>query len=178
MLKTRLLLVIVAAVVTACGWRLRGTVNLPPVLERPFVESRDAQRGIEPLLREALVDSGARIAGVREEASAVIRVLEDRSETRILSRDAAGRPVEYELFYQVTLEVVTPDGETLESAFSASGREDFAGDPEDTLSREREVESIEKTVRQDVVQSILRRLALVKANADDAQSRPQGDNRP
>ena len=89
----------------ACGFHLRGAVELPPVLHETYIDSRNPYTGMARALRNELQAAGATIMEDRDKASAILRVVSERSENRILSVGSTGRATEYELFEEVTFSV-------------------------------------------------------------------------
>ena len=88
----KILLLMLLLTLSACGFQLRGTAQLP--FQTLFVDA--GGNSIGPDLMQALRYGGsAKIVNTPGEAEAVLQVLGEEREKRILSLNAAGRVSEY-----------------------------------------------------------------------------------
>ncbi|MDT8383262.1 MAG: hypothetical protein RRB22_02505, partial [Gammaproteobacteria bacterium] len=102
-----LLLLLLLLSISACGFHLRGSVQLPPALSVLALLDAAPATDIAPELGR-----GLKGAGVRLDASAPMQ-LQIRAEQygkRVLSVDASGRAQEYGLSYTVRFSLRTADG--------------------------------------------------------------------
>jgi LPS-assembly lipoprotein len=153
-----LLLLLVAALQSSCGFQLQGRVPLSSALTITLIEADDLQSDFVQDLRKALLTSGARLAGSPEEATAVIRVERDELLERILSVSARNIPREYELTY--TVRIAVSSGErTLLPAEEFSLSRDFSFDERALLAKEREKDALSEALARDLVGILMRRLS-------------------
>jgi LPS-assembly lipoprotein len=96
------LAILLSALISACGFQLRGSVELPPLLRVTLLQARDPWEGVAAALRTELESAGARITTHSEEATAILSLLGERSQRRVLSVGRGGKASEYELFEEVT----------------------------------------------------------------------------
>lgn len=104
------LLLLCLMMTPACGFRMGDSRQLPAGMEETGLlgGSRDLYRE----LRQGFTAAGAVL---HREASggAGLRILEGRFDRRILSVDAAGKVLEYELLYTLEFDAIGADGEVL-----------------------------------------------------------------
>lgn len=156
------LIVILGAVlaVEGCGFRLRGRVDLAPVMQTLYVES--TERELTDELKEALRVSGSEIVEDPGIATAILRMQEIEYERIVRTIDTRGKVNGYTLQYTARFLVDDAAGETLYNEAAVQVQRNFDFDPTQVLQAENEEESLREDMRQDLVQQILRRLATVK----------------
>jgi LPS-assembly lipoprotein len=150
-----------AALVSGCGFQLRGTATLPfdtisiPA-ETPL--AIDLQRNIAS-------GTNARVVPQSENPQAVLALLGEGRERLILSLNANGQVTEFELRYTVGFRVYSPKGtEFIPSSQIVLRRPITFNDQ--VLAKEQEAELIYREMQQDMVQLIMRRLAAAKPSAE------------
>jgi len=146
------------AVLSACGFHLRGEVELPPLLKDTFIESGDPYTGIARHLRTQLERSGATVLETREQASAVLRVIGERSENRVLSVGSSGKATEYELFNEVVFSLSDAAGKALVGPQTVRMTRDLTFDETELLGKLSEAESIHRQMLDSIARQILTRI--------------------
>lgn len=160
----RLVVVVIlgALVVQGCGWRLRGRVDLAPVMETLYVES--TERELTDQLKEALRASGSEIVADPEIATAILRMQEIEYERIVRTIDTRGKVNGYTLEYTARFLVDNAAGKRIYSEAAVQVQRNFDFDPTQVLQAENEEDSLREDMRQDLVQQILRRLATIEGN--------------
>ena len=159
---------------TACGFHLRGSVQLPPELATMSVQDARPATDIAPALRNALKSAGTQIS---ESAPMVLQLMAEQYGKRVLSVDSAGRAQEYGLSYTVrfSLKSVDTDGKN-ESVWlpeqTVTQTRDLRFDAAAVLGTESEEAKLKAEMRQDAVLQILRRLQAVKPAVVPAANAP------
>ena len=100
-----LVLMLVCVTMTGCGFAFRGEIDLPPDVETLYIRTNDR---FSPFYRElvaAIKTNGLELVDNSIDADAVIDVLEDVTDRRTLSVSARNIPVEFEIYYIVTVSV-------------------------------------------------------------------------
>jgi len=143
---------------TACGWRLQGAAQLPPVLAVTYVASADTHSDFDRALRRGLEAAGSRITTTREDAGAVLRIRKDESGRRVLSVSARNTPQEYEVFYKVEYSVEVA-GEEVVPAQTLELVNDYSFDEAALLAKEREEAGLRAALARDLAGLLLRRLS-------------------
>jgi len=97
---------------SACGFKLRGDVEIPAELNPMFIQAPGASR-----VRTAIVDqlggSQVQLATTPKDARVIIRIKRETRGTRVAALDRDGKALAYELHYQVAFDVVGPGGKEL-----------------------------------------------------------------
>jgi len=158
--------VLVAALALAlggCGFHLRGSLGgdrLPPQMAVTYIRAPDPYGALAVDLRRALQANGVRVTRKPAQAHAVLAVLQDSAGRRVLSVGPDGRPQEYELIYTVRVELLDPKGKVLRRLPPVERTRDFLFDEAAVLGMDREQQILFDDMRRDIVQDIVRRLAL------------------
>lgn len=142
----------------ACGFRLRGSVELPPVLQDTYIQSQAPFTGMARALRTQLERSGANVLASKEQASAILAVVNERSESRVLSVGSRGKATEYELFDEATFSLSDAGGKVLIEPQTVRITRDLVFDPNELLGKLSEAESIHKQMRENLARQILMRI--------------------
>jgi LPS-assembly lipoprotein len=159
-LSRRYLTLLLAAtlMLSACGWRLRGTARLPEVMSATYVDAPDRYTDFNRALRKSLVASGSRLVSDRAQAGGIIRIEKDQSGQRVLSVSARNTPEEYEVFYVVEYSVQGPAGELIPSRKIELTRE-YSFDETAVLAKQREQAILREAMARDLADLVLRQLA-------------------
>jgi LPS-assembly lipoprotein len=143
---------------SACGFHLQGHTPLPAPLHVTFVQAADRQSDFVQDLRKELLTSGAHLTTQKEEATAVVRVLTDSFQRRVLSVSATDQPAEYEITYTVRFAVNFGDKEVLPTQ-EVSGVRDYTFDETILLAKENEEAILREALAHDLADVVMRRLA-------------------
>jgi LPS-assembly lipoprotein len=161
----RLVLVLVLASLSACGFALRGsggTYNMPfKSIYLGFPETSALGTELRRNLR-----AGDRVAVVSDMAKAQARfevVSENRSKA-IMSLNAQGRVREYLLNYTLVFRVLDNQGEELMAPTEIALKRSLTFNETQVLAKEQEEAMLYRDMQADLVQQIMRRLAAVKPN--------------
>jgi LPS-assembly lipoprotein len=142
-----------------CGFRLQGGAGaLPPVTAQTYLETENRYSDFYASLRDALRDRGATIVESRQDASAVLRILEDDSGQRILSVSARNVPREYEVFYLVTFSLEADGGELL-APESLIVTRSYTYDETQVLGKSAEENELRLSLARDLAMRVLRRMS-------------------
>ena len=150
---------IAALLLSGCGFKLRGSVELPPVMQDTFIESEDPFTGMARALRTELAVAGANVVEDRDTASAILIVNKERSENRVLSVGSTGRATEYELYDEVSFSLKDPDGELLVQPQTLSQTRDLVFDENELLGKVSEAEGIHRQMRASLARQVISRVA-------------------
>lgn len=152
------LVVVSVFLLSACGFHLRGAMELPPILEVTYVNSNQPFQGISQVLRRQLNLAGAKVTENLDEATGVIDILGERSERRILSVGSTGRATEYELLQEVTFGVSDKDGNQILKPQVVSMVRSLTFDENELLGKVTESEKVQRQMRQDLARQIITRI--------------------
>jgi len=143
----------------ACGFQLRGAAQLP--FKSLYVEGGGSALGVD-LQRALRYGSNVQIAATPAEAQAVLQVLGESREKRILSISANGRVSEYVLFYRFSFRLHDGKGKELMSAQPLELKRDISFNDAQVLAKEQEEAMLYRDMQADAVQQVIRRLNAAK----------------
>lgn len=143
---------------TACGFQLQGRAALPAQLDRIEVRATDRHSDFTRALRRSLDASGAQLVNDAATGDAVVRIVLDRFTENVLSVDARNIPTDYELVYEVEVEV-RRGAETLMEAEPFLLSRIYSFDERRQLAKEREKDVLREALARDLASVVLRRLA-------------------
>lgn len=146
-------------ILPSCGWHLRGSVNLPPVMGKTFVKGTAKYSQLGNLIRNVFTGQEARLVDDISQATAVLHILTNNFSKRVLSTDSAGRATEYELTYALVFKVTDKDDKPLISEQQALEVRDFRFNPDNVLSNDAEEKQLRKDMLQAGVQTMFRRIS-------------------
>lgn len=153
----RILLLVVAALLSGCGFQLRGTASLPfdtlymPPATTPGI-ALDLKRNIQAGTRTTVVDDP-------KQAEAVLEFSQEQREKHILSLAATGRVREFQLRYRVAFRVHDGKGGEFLPSSTLQLTRDVTFNDVDVLAKESEELLLYRDMQFDMVQQIMRRLA-------------------
>lgn len=150
-------LVLLAVLVSACGYHPRGSVELPGELRGIYVEG--GSRVLEQRLEVLFSDAGVDITEDRGAADAVLELHGESFNERVLSVDAeTGKSQEFEVTYSVAFDMRRPDGTLLVPRQSVNLLRDYFFDAEAVIGKSRERSVLRTEMRRDAAQQIVRRM--------------------
>ncbi|MDH3692993.1 MAG: LPS assembly lipoprotein LptE [Gammaproteobacteria bacterium] len=160
-MQLRLIVVLLAtlALMQACGFHLRGKVDLPERLTSFHVDGKDPDLVAE--LQDALEFSGAEIVDGDAGATAVLELTDIAFLREVRSVDERGLATSYNLRYRVRFKIEENNGEELlkETTITLSRFLNF--DSSQILQAEEEQEFLREDMQRDMVQRIMQRLATI-----------------
>ena len=159
--KRTLLSLAPVALLTACGFRLRG------VPEFSFASLYVAAPQGSPLAREltrTLEGSGSKLQVLRDPAAlptaqAVLDLLSEQHERAVVGLNASGQVRELELRLRVRFKLRTPAGDELIPDTELLQQREISYNEAIALAKEAEEALLFRNMQTDIVQQLLRRLA-------------------
>jgi len=160
MLRLVISICLLSMTLTACGFKLRGAIELPAELQKIYIagsKNSDLVRDLEEMLAYS-----AEVVTQRSNANAVLTIHKEESENRTLSVDSRGKVRESEMRYSVIYSLAIVDGEVLLDNESLLLARDFIDDENDVIGRTNESVVIARDLKRDAAQQILRRVQALK----------------
>ena len=156
-LPRMLLLPLLTLLLAACGFQLQGRQNLPPQLASVQVEAADRHSDFTHALRRSLDASGARLVEDAGADVAVVRILSDRVTENVLSVDARNIATDFELIYEVEVEVRSGTTELMAAEPFLLSRI-YSFNETRLLAKQREKDVLREALARDLASVVLRRL--------------------
>jgi LPS-assembly lipoprotein len=152
-----------AVALSACGFKLRGSRDLP--FDTIFLAfPQNSPIGAE-LARNIRTGTNARVVTERAQAQSVLEMLTEHREREVLSVNAQGRAREYQLRYRVVFRVHDGKGRDFIGPSELVVQRDIAFNESQVLARESEEALLFRDMQSDVVQQMLRRIGAIKSAA-------------
>lgn len=164
-----LALLAVTLILSACGFRLRGTFDATLPFETLHIALPESGE-LHAMLKRNIEASGkTRVVSDAKGAQAVLAVLGDSQQKNILSLSAAGRVREFQLVRTFGFRLHDAKGQEFLAPATIVIRRDITFSDELVLSKESEESLLWRDIQTDLVQQLLRRLSAAKARPLDGQ---------
>lgn len=151
--------VLTALLLSACGFHLRGTADLP--FETIYVPNATAGVALD-LKRNLQVGTRTRVLDDPRQAQAILQFTEEIREKEILSLTGGGRVREFQLRYRVGFRVHDGKGGEFVPQSTIQLTRDVTYSDTAVLAKESEEQLLYRDMQSDMVQQIMRRLAAAK----------------
>jgi LPS-assembly lipoprotein len=153
----------VALVISGCGFKLRGEVDVPPELNPMYIQASGASP-VAQALRDRLRGTQVRLAASAKEAKLVLRILGEQRSSRVVAVNRSGKVLSFELYYNVTFDVQTADGKERLPRQEIDLVRGFDNPDTEVLGKQLEGELIYQDMIEDAADRVLIRLraALIK----------------
>jgi len=164
-----LLAAILAAVLTGCGFQLRGTLsgNLPyKTMMIALPDTSEVRVWLERYINAA---GSTEIIDDPKLADATFQQLSDSRIKTILSVNAQGRVREYRLQLNYRFRVVNAKGQILVPPNEVSLSRDITFDDSNVLAKDLEESLLWRDMNNDLVNQIMRRLSIIKPKNPDLE---------
>ncbi len=159
-LKPFLSLVLVATLISGCGFHLRGTIELPASLTegKIFVESTDLD--LIDLLNNSLSSNNATVTDEKA-GSTLLRLTKSNYRRTVRTTDASGIATGYRLRYDVDYIVISPEGEILKPVTSVRQERNIDYSASQQLQIDEEEEFLKSDMRREIVLQVMRQLSKI-----------------
>lgn len=139
----------------ACGYHLRGSVELPEQFRKVFLA--DASVPLLEHFSRLLKSSSAEMVNSADQAGIVVKVLKERLDRRVLSLSNTGKANEFELYYSLDFEITDPAGKVMMDRQTIDINREYFNDQEAILAKNNEEMIIVDEMYQQAVRSIIER---------------------
>jgi LPS-assembly lipoprotein len=113
LLKTSLLLLLLSMQLAACGFHLRGDVELPPEVKQLAIEEAEKGPMLVPVLNTLFRRNDIKPVADLEQAKLVLEILSESYKRRVITVSSAGQVQEYELIYAIKYSIKNKENERL-----------------------------------------------------------------
>jgi LPS-assembly lipoprotein len=140
----------------ACGFRLRGTADLP--FESLYLPNATGGVALD-LKRNIQAGTNAKVVDDPKRAEAIMQFSEETKQKEILSLTGTGRVREFQLRYRVGFRVHDGKGYDFLPQQTIQLTRDVSFNDTEVLAKETEEQLLYRDMQADMVQQIMRRLA-------------------
>lgn len=159
-MKRILLVFLATTLLSACGFQLRGVVDMP--YSSLYIALPEANTMRAKLARTINAGSKTTLASSSKEAQATLGITGDGFVKNVLSLNSAGRVREYQLVRTFGFRIYDATGRDLIPPGKIIVRRDITFDDSQVLSKQAEESLLIRDMEDDLVQQLLRRLAASK----------------
>ena len=160
-LRICLLVLLVSFSLSACGFRLAGTAELPPQLATIYLVTSDFSDLQQNRLRRSLKNAGAQLVEQMEpqvvQLNVSLKVMPDRE----LATSANSGVIVKRISRSLSFNVKAADGKTLLEAQTLHQQKDASLDDDNLLSSNREKETVTRDLEQALFDQLIRQLNLI-----------------
>jgi LPS-assembly lipoprotein len=174
-LKPLLLLPVLALV--ACGFHLRGSAALPKGMERVHLTvlgGGDLQRKVA----RALLASDVKVEKASGTGIAELRIPVQSFTIQTLTVNGVAQVTEYAVHYHVLFSAQDGYGKTIIPGESIDMQREYSYDANQPVGTQAQVEAIQSSLVDDMVQAILFRLQAVRKHGEEAAEKAAGTAAP
>lgn len=160
LLRSVVILCLLTATLTACGFKSRGSFQLPVELQKIYVagsQSSDLVKNLNEMLAYS-----AKVAANRSDADVVLIINKEETANRTLSVDSRGKVRESEMQFSVIYSLVLTNSDALLDKEELLLVRDYINDENDIIGRTNESMVITGDLKRDAAQQILRRIHALK----------------
>ena len=144
-----------ALLLSACGFQLRGNVDLPDGVEPIYIGGLNTSGQLSIELRNLLTAYGIELSSDSAQANYQILISEQKTDRRTASLGAGARVAEYQLIESVSFELRNKKGRTVLGPITLTERKIMPNDPNKVVSTAEE----EKILRRDMLQQLAAKIA-------------------
>lgn len=152
------LIALVCALLTACGFQLRGAAELPAAMERTYIRTPDSSTGFVRDLERQLTANGVQVVASQADATGILDIPMARMRRQALTISGAAQVREYQLRFEVRYRLLEAGGEEVIPFDTAVLRRDYSFDEREILAATREEEFLEAELHGNMAVNLLRRL--------------------
>ncbi|MFT5482088.1 MAG: LPS-assembly lipoprotein [Halieaceae bacterium] len=152
----------VALLLSGCGFHLRGSLELPPGWQQINISGDSPNGDLQRELTQGLQSSGIEVAS----GGITLQLGPERRNRRNIALDAGATASEFEVELSSTLGITDAQGTVILEPTPVAVQRLMNHDPNDVVGEAEEIRLLERELRSELVQQILRRLRfLANANA-------------
>ncbi len=145
-----------------CGFQLRGEAIIPDSLKVIYIQGVEMNRDLGRELERSLTRNGVVVVSDYQKDSAILTIVEYKVDRRVLSVGSDAKVNEVELYGFAEFKVSDAEGHILSDQQRVEARRDLQFDQNQVIGTTEEARLLREQLDQQLVQSILRRLAAIK----------------
>jgi LPS-assembly lipoprotein len=153
------LMICIVSLLTACGFQLRGSADLPPAMKVTYIEGVKPFGTLADDFAAALRLRNITVTDRESLATAVLHITADNTEKLVVSVDTSGNVLEYELRQTIHFSVLAADQRVGVAEQSVSLSRDYIFSSTDVLGKQREEQVVSATLQENLVNLAMLRIA-------------------
>ncbi|WP_376693260.1 LPS-assembly lipoprotein LptE [Wenzhouxiangella sp. EGI_FJ10409] len=162
-------ILLMVALLAACGFQLRGDARLPGFMERTHIAVADESTVFVRELRLLLEANGIEIVDEPSPRAATLRIDSQNIRRQALSVSGQARVREFLIVFEVSWRLEDADGEEALERTTLRLTRDYSFDEGEILAAQREEEFLRDDLGRAMADQMIRRLEAFRAPVDGAQ---------
>ncbi|MGR6871368.1 LPS-assembly lipoprotein LptE [Pseudomonas sp. HK3] len=150
---------------SACGFHLRGQVNLPVALRILNLDAQTAEPLTQSLIRQSLLSNGVTLA---EDAPYTLKILSESGDRRVLSVTPNAKASEYELTQSLSFELLDEKGNAVSEEINITNYRTLQYDASAEIGKAQEEQNLRREMKQYNAYNVLLRLKAIKLQPKQA----------
>lgn len=155
MLIKKSVIVIMALLLTACGYHLRGAMELPAGLKNVYLEGGSVE--LREQFNKAMEIASVPVASSPETAGVIIKIFDEDSQSNALSLGSGGTANDFELDYRFDYEIVDSKNKVLSTRQPIEIKREYYNDQLAVIAKGNEETVIRNEMYQQAVRTIVNR---------------------
>ncbi len=151
--------ILVMSALSACGWRLRGKIDLP---YKSILISGSLTQELRDDMEMLLRVNDIQIVKNVKDAELVLEIISEQNARQILSYNGAGQITAYRIISRIVFRAFDPNGIELMPESDIYLTRDIDFNQANVQAFDQQVAEFVKTMRMDIVNQLMRRLASIK----------------
>ncbi len=165
----RLLTVALLPALVACGFHLRGSIDLPPEWKTLHLSTVSPNSELSRELRASFEANDIQWVG-RAQAAYTLQVGAEISERRNLTIGQDAKAAEFELTLSTTLRVIDREGNEIMALATITTHKVMTSDPENITGKVEEARLLRREMRRSLVRQIMRQIRFLATNPNRSQT--------
>lgn len=155
MLIKKSVILALALLLSACGYHLRGALELPAGMKNVYLEGGSAP--LHEQFKRAMEISSVSLASSPESAGIIVKIFDEDSQRRVLSLSSGGAANDFELAYRFNYEIVDSKNKVLMARQPIEIKREYFNDQLAIIAKDNEETVIRNEMYQQAVRTIVNR---------------------
>lgn len=155
MLIKKSVILIMALLLSACGYHLRGALELPAGMKNVYLEGGSAE--LREQFKRAMDISSVALASSPETAGIIVKIFNEDNQRRVLSLGSGGTANDFELSYRFDYELVDAKNKVLSARQPIEIKREYYNDQLAVIAKDNEETIIRNEMYQQAVRTIVNR---------------------
>ncbi|MGH8035285.1 MAG: LPS assembly lipoprotein LptE [Lysobacterales bacterium] len=158
--KPALSMLLVALLLSGCGFQLRGSAQLPPEMSQTQLVIADQYSTVARRVRVLLEQAGVHIVSAGQ-ATAILEIPQNQGSTEVLTIGDNARVREYRISHTVQFRLLGADGKEIIPLQTIRQTRDISFDEQRILALSREQEYVRQDLEDTISRMLVSRLEVV-----------------
>ena len=154
-------ILLMALLLSACGYHLRGALDLPAGMKNVYLEGGSAE--LRDQFNRAMEISSVPLASSPETAGIIVRIFDEDSQRRVLSLGSGGSANSFELSYRFDYELTDSKNRVLMARQPVEIKRDYFNNQLAIIAKDNEETVIRNEMYQQAVRTVVNRARVALA---------------